>query len=467
MNEMKIPKRILGGLLNSIGSGVVPRKGLEYIAIGRDEEIKALAEDLEFVEYGGSRYRFIIGRFGSGKSFLLQLLRNHCLERNFITADADLAGDIRLTGTKGQGVALYRQLMINLASKASPDGNALVGLISKWLMQIQTKIISEKGLDPSSGEYKNAVTAEIFTVVSSLENLVCGYDFANVINRYFRAYQDGDEVTKSNAIRWIRGEYNTKTEAKADLKVGSIVDDANWYDFLKLIAAFVRRLGYGGLIVFIDECIELYKITNRVSRELNYEKILTMFNDTLQSKAEGLCFIMGGTPQFLEDPRRGLYSYEALKSRLTDSKFAGNYKNFMSPVIRLERLTDDEIFALCLRLASLHSSYYEYSNIPSDSEIFAFLKAYLSRVGAGKMVTPREIIRDFTSALNILYQNPESNFIELVKLTDTEKSVKEAQSASKDEDTSYADSESNSEVNPSGDSVNIPPSSISLNDIEF
>ena len=415
-NETKIPKRVLGTLLNSVGSGVVPRFGLEYIAIGRKEEIGAFTNDLEFISEGGSAFRFIIGRYGSGKSFLLQLIRNHCLERGFVTADADLSPERRLSGTNRQGLAVYRELATNLAVRSSPDGGALLPIVSRWLSGLQAKLVAEKKLEPSSKELEIEMSAEIMKVGSELSALVGGFDFAAVVLKYYAAYKNGDEATKSYALKWLRGEYNTKTEAKNELSVGTIIDDLNWYDFIKLLAVFVRRIGYRGLVIFIDECVNLYKITNKISRENNYEKILSMFNDTLQGKAEGLGIFLGGTPQFLEDNRRGLYSYEALKSRLAEGKFVSTkYKNLMGPIIRLERLSDDEIFALALRICLLHQNYHEYEKKLGETEILEFLKVYMSRVGAGSYITPREIIRDLLAVLDILCQNPGANFSEILK----------------------------------------------------
>jgi len=447
-NETKIPKRILGTLLNSVGSGVVPRFGLEYIAIGRKDEINAFTTDLNFISEGGSSFRFIIGRYGSGKSFLLQLIRNHCLERGFVTADADLSPERRLSGTNKQGLAVYKELVSNLAVRSSPDGNALVQIISRWLSALQTKIVSEKKLELGSKDLEIEMSAEILKISNALENLVCGFDFAAVVLKYYIAYKNGDETTKSSAIKWLRGEYSTKTEARNDLAVNTIIDDLNWYDFIKLLAVFVRRIGYKGLVVFIDECVNLYKITNRISRENNYEKILSMFNDTLQGKAEGLGIFLGGTPQFLEDNRRGLYSYEALKSRLTEGKFVSSkYKNLMGPIIRLERLSDDEIFALALRIYSLHQTYYDYEKKLNENNILEFLKVYMSRIGAGSYITPREIIRDFLAVLDILFQNPEAAFNEILKKEEKNfiKSSERSFSAAQNEDSVIENGENQEE----------------------
>ena len=415
MNIQKVPKRVLTSLLSSVSAGVVPRSGAPYIAIGREDEIAALLSDLELVNDGGGSMRFLIGRYGSGKSFLIQLLRGYSLERDFITADADLTPERRLYGTGGSGVATYRELMKNMASKSSPDGGALPKLIARWISGFQTELAAQ-GLTPDSPRFISALNAKIFSELHEIEDLVGGFDFAKVVSEYYSAYCEGNEEKKSACVRWLRGEFSTKTEARSQLgfSVSVIIDDDNWYDFLKLWAALVRRMGYRGLVVFIDECVNLYKITHRVSRENNYEKILSMFNDTLQGRAPGLEIIFGGTPQFLEDTRRGLFGYEALKSRLCDSRFSTEgYKNLIGPVIRLRRLTDDELFALIVRVTRLHGQNYGWEPRMSQEEMIEFLKICLSRAGADAMITPREMLRDYMTVLNILLQNDKVSFADI------------------------------------------------------
>ena len=413
--QIAIPKRILGILLNSLGSGVVPRTGLEYIAIGRTDEIEAVMRDLDFISDGGAVCRFIIGRYGSGKSFLLQLIRAHCLERGYAAADVDLSPERRLSGTKGQGKAVYKTLASGLSTKSAPDGNALPAIVSKWLGMISARFMSEQGLTMQSPELDSLVSAEIMRVCSSLEAMVFGFDFGLVLNKLFCASKNGDEELKNKSLRWLRGEYATRTEARAELGVSAIIDDSNWYEFIKLFAVFVRKIGYKGLVIFIDECVNLYKISNRISRENNYEKLLSMFNDTIQGKAEGLGIYLGGTPQFLEDTRRGLYSYEALRSRLSSGFTNPAYRSYMGPVIKLERLSDNEIFALALRIASLHKLCYAYDSAVTDDEIMIFLNLRTSKAGALSLITPREIIRDLLGTLDILFQNPGAVFSDIIK----------------------------------------------------
>lgn len=416
MNHTKIPKRVLSGLLASISAGVVPRMGAPYIAIGRNDEIEALLGDLEAVNDGGGSMRFIIGKYGSGKSFLIQLVRGFALEKGFITADADLSPERRICGAKGTGIATYRELIRNLASKSSPDGGAMPQIIARWLSDLQSETAGE-GLDIGSDAFTKSLTEKIYRVARSLEAQIGGFDFASVITAYYKAYLAGDEEKKSACLRWLRGEYSTKTEARnaVGVPLSGIIDDENWYEYIKLLAVFFRHIGYRGFVVFIDECVNLYKITNRISRENNYEKLLSMFNDTLQGKAEGLALIFGGTPQFLEDTRRGLFSYEALRSRLSDGQFQkAGYKNLIGPVIRLRRLSDDELFALIARITNLHAQNYNWTPRVTDEDMAAFLKICLERAGADTLITPREIIRDYMTVLNILFQNPETTFSDVV-----------------------------------------------------
>jgi hypothetical protein len=408
--ENRVPKRILDLLINALAAGVVPRIGAPYVAIGRSEETEALLSDLKSVSDGGSALRFLVGRYGSGKSFLLQLIRGYAIENGFVTADADLSPERRLCGSNGVGIATYRELIKNMSCKTSPEGGAMQVLISKWLSEKQTELAAS-GLESGSESFNAAMRREIFSVTEKLEDKVGGFDFATVLNKYYVATVSGDDALRSAAVRWLRGEYVTRTEARRDLSVQGIISDDNWYDYLKLLAAFVKEIGYNGLMVYIDECVNLYKIANRISRENNYEKILSIFNDTLQGKAPYLGFVFVGTPQFLEDTRRGLFSYDALRSRLSDGILTGGeFKNLAGPVIRLVRLTDSELFALITRINKLYSERYNYEIPLTGEEMRVFLSASLSKAGADTMITPREIIRGYISLLHILRQNPEATF---------------------------------------------------------
>lgn len=419
--EKVIPKRILTSVLSSVAAGVVPRNGAAYTAIGRDDEIYAILEDLENVKEGGSGMRFIIGRYGSGKSFLIQLIRNYATERGFVCADADLTPERRLYGTNGSGVATYRELMKNMSSKMSPEGGAMPKIVAKWISDAKVSLISS-GIAPDTQAFDAALNAKIFEDLADVEYMVGGFDFAQVVKLYYKAYCSGDEEKVTAAIRWLRGEFSTKTEARMALgfNVSVIISDDNWYDFIKLWGSLVRKIGYSGFVVFIDECVNLYKIAHRVSRENNYEKILSMFNDTLSGSASGIEIIMGGTPQFLEDTRRGLFSYEALRSRLCDSRFNKmEYKNLLGPVIRLKRLSDEELYALISRITELYCMQYGKEGIITDEQKLKFLNVCIAKQVGNSMITPREILRDYLTVLNILNQNPNVSFDDVIEDTVT------------------------------------------------
>ena len=417
-NEVKVPKRILNTLITSLSAGVVPRIGAPYIAIGREEELGSLLDNLDDVADGGAACRFLIGRYGSGKSFLIQLIRGRALERGFICADADLSPERRLSGGNGAGLATYKELMINMATKASPDGGALATILSRHYAKLQFELADE-GVLPDSPLFESALKRKVILMLEELEGDVCGFDFARVLGEYYTAMMSDNAERKSACLRWLRGEFANKTEAASALgfRVSTVIDDDNWYGFIKLFASLSVKLGYLGFIVFIDECVNLYKIPNRISREANYEKLLAIFNDTLQGKAKNLGVIFGGTPQFLEDTRRGLFSYDALKSRLADSKYAEalGYQNLSSPVIRLRTLSAIELLALVKRLTNLYAMRDGSEPLVSDSEIEEFVAMARSRAGADEMLTPREIIRDYLSFLNVLRDNKNAKFRDLMK----------------------------------------------------
>lgn len=426
----RVPKRVAAVIINSLKGGVVPRIGLPYITVGREAEIRALLTDLSLIADGGASFRFLVGRYGSGKSFLLQTIRTHAMGEGFVVADADLSPERRLQGGQGQGLATYRELMRNLSTKTRPEGGALMLILDRWISNLQMQVAGELGTGAAGGTtatggtpvsngtadtggtpndpaLNQAVEARIREQVASLEEMVHGFDFARLLTLYYRAAVDGNDELKGNVARWFRGEYRTKTEARQELGVSIIIGDDDWYDYVKLFAQFLKGAGYQGMLVLIDELVNLYKIPNSVTRQYNYEKILTMYNDTLQGKAHHLGIIMGGTPQSIEDRRRGVFSYEALRSRLTQGRFAAEgMRDMLAPIIHLHPLTYEELLVLIEKLQQIHAGYFGYEARLNESDLVQFLQIEFGRVGADTHLTPREVIRDFIELLDIAYQNP-------------------------------------------------------------
>jgi hypothetical protein len=414
----KIPRRILTAVMNSVAAGVTPRTGIEHLAVGRKEEINAIATDLDNVGEAGAAFRIISGPFGSGKSFLLQLARNYALERNYVVMDADLSPERRLTGTQGQGLATYRELTKNMATKTRPDGGALATILEKWISGIQADVIKEQGLTATDPAFAPATEKKIVDTVNSMEGLVHGFDFSQVVATYWRGYMEQDDSKRTAALRWLRGEYATKTEAREALgsAVRVMIDDDAWYDYIKLLAQFVTEIGYKGLIVIIDEGVNLYKITHTQARLANYEKLLTILNDCLQGKAQHLGIFVGATPQMVEDTRRGLFSYDALRTRLQESRFAAGagLRDVSGTIIKLDPLSFEEVYVLLQRLRHLHALFHGYAERVTDAELKGFMEETLNRLGADRFATPREIIRDFVAVLNLIQQNPTVSFDSLV-----------------------------------------------------
>ncbi|AEB06713.1 biotin carboxylase [Coriobacterium glomerans PW2] len=425
----RVPKRVAAVIINSLKGGVVPRIGLPYITVGREVEIRALLCDLDLIAEGGASFRFLVGRYGCGKSFLLQTIRTHAMGRDFVVADADLSPDRRLQGGQGQGLATYRELMRNLSTKTRPEGGALPLILDRWISSVEAEVASEE--DAHSGALTPAATAagkvpdaddprfaaiverRIRERIAMLSDMVHGFDFTQLLIKYYRAHASGETEIGSLVIKWLRGEYRTRTEARDELGVTAIISEDNWYDYIKLFAQFMVGAGYRGMLVLIDELVNLHKIPNAVTRQYNYEKILTMYNDTLQGKARHLGIIMGGTPQTVEDRRRGVFSYEALRSRLAQGRFAReDAADMLAPIVRLHQLTYEELLVLVEKLAGIHAGYFGYPTRLDERDLAEFLKIEFARMGAETHLTPREVIRDFIELLDILYQNPQLDLSE-------------------------------------------------------
>lgn len=402
-----IRPRERSAIIQSLRAGVTPRIGLEHIQVGRVNEVKALIEDLDRICEGGSAFRLIIGDFGAGKSFFLQLIRYIALEKGMVAVNADLSPDRRLQASNGQARNLYQELTRNIATRAHPEGNAMIPIIEKFIT-VQRSEAEKQGKD---------VEVLIKEKLSSLSELVGGYDFAKVIAAYWRGYNEDNEELKAAAVRYLRGEYSTRTEARNDLDVRTIIDDSSVYDHLKLLARFVVQAGYKGLLVNLDEMVNLYKISNQRSRSSNYEQILRILNDCLQGSAEYLGFLLGGTPEFLIDPRKGLYSYEALHSRLAENSFAqiANVVDYSSPVLMLENLHPEELYVLLCNIRNVFAGGDKEKYLLPDEALSAFLQHCSNRIGDAYFRTPRNTIKAFTDLLAILAQNPELKWQTLIE----------------------------------------------------
>lgn len=388
-------------VIQSLRAGVVPRTGQHLIQVGRTREIETLVGDIERIADGGSGFRTVIGEYGAGKTFFLNLVRAVALEKKLVVASADLNPDRRLHASGGQARSLYAELMRNISTRTKPDGGALSGIVEKFIATAQTEAKA------SGGSTESVIRQKL----EQLTELVNGYDFADVIAAYCRGVEDGNEQLKSDAVRWLRGEFTTKTDAKQALGVRTIVDDAAVYDQLKLMARFVRLAGFSGLLVSLDELVNLYKLANTQARNANYEQILRILNDSLQGTAVGLGFVLGGTPEFLLDTRRGLYSYPALQSRLSQNTFAaGGLVDYSGPVVRLSSLTPEDFYVLLQKVRFVFSGGDDSKQLLPDNGIFSFMEHCSKRIGDTYFRTPRTTIISFVNLLAVLEQNPETQW---------------------------------------------------------
>ena len=404
--EKRIRSKERDAIIQSLKSGVTPKIGIQHIQVGRVNEMKALYRDIERITGGGAAFRLIIGDYGSGKTFFLSVVRSIALEKKLVTVNADLSPDRRVHASSGQARNLYSELMKNMATRNKPDGNALASVVERFVTSAR-KDADEKGTE---------VSAVIHEKLESLTDLVGGYDFAKVIDAYWQGHEQDNDEQKSNAIRWLRAEYSTKTDARRDLNVRSIISDSSFYDALKLLSLFVRQAGYDGLLVNLDEMVNLYKLSSTQARTSNYEQILRILNDCLQGSASHIGFLFGGTPEFLLDPRRGLYSYEALQSRLAENSFAqrAGVIDYSSPALHLASLTPEELYILLKNLRHVFAGGDTSKYLVPDDALKAFLHHCSQTIGDAYFRTPRNTIKAFLDMLAVLDQNPDRQWSELV-----------------------------------------------------
>lgn len=407
----RIRPRDRDAVLQALGAGVVPRRGQHLIQVGRERELAAMMDDLERLKDGGSAVRFLIGPYGSGKTFFAQLIRAVALKQGFVSVHADLTPDRRLYSTSGHGRALFAELTRNMATRSQPDGGALESIVERFVSHAQQEADS----------VGDTVDAVIRARLAGFTELVGGYDLASVIRCYWRGHVEDDSGLRQAALRWLRGEYATRTDAKRDLDVRRIIDDSNIYDSLKLLARFVRSAGYVGLIVVLDEMVNLFKLTHTQARRSNYERVLSIVNDGLQGSSESMGVIMVGTPEFLTDTGRGLYSYDALKTRLAENRFARNgLQDLSGPVIRLSNLEPEELYVLLQRIRHVQASGREDAYLVPDAALKAFMEHCHQQIGASFFQTPRHTIKAFVHLLAVLEQNPEADWRELLGGVDIE-----------------------------------------------
>ena len=405
----KIRTRERDTIVQALAAGVVPRIGLQHIQVGRAAELNALVRDIDRIADDGSAVRFIIGEYGAGKTFFSNLVRLIALEKKLVTAHADLAPDRRLHATGGQARTLYAEAVKNLSTRTNPDGGALQNILERFVTEcVRQGEAQQKPIEKVIDER-----------LAALQDLVGGYDFATVVKAYWRGSETGDDVLKAGALRWLRGEFSTKTEARQAVGVRTIIDDASIYDGLKLLSEFVRLAGYGGLLIVFDEMVNLYKLQSAQARKQNYEQILRMLNDVLQGNVGGIGFLFGGTPEFLMDPRRGLYSYEALQSRLSENTFAvDGLVDMTGPIMRLQSLTPEELYVLLQNLRHVYSGGNEEAYLVPDEALEAFMEHCSEHVGEAYFRTPRNTIKAFVHMLAVLEQNPQTEWRALLGATE-------------------------------------------------
>lgn len=394
-------------IIQSLKTGVVPRLGLQHIQVGRSEELKSFINDIATISEGGTSFRFVIGEYGSGKTFFLSLVRSIALQKGLVTMNADLSPTKRLHGTDGHARVLLSELISSISTRTKQDGNALPNILEKFISKARTE---------AENSHREVATI-IYKQLIDLNEYPGGYTFAQVVNKYWTAYESGDDALKDCVLRWLKAEYTTKTDCLRDLGVREFINDASFFNTLKLYSILVQKAGYGGLMICLDEMVNLYKISNSVSRKANYEEILNILNNTLQGTLSHIGFIMSGTPEFLTDGNRGLYSYEALKSRLAENSFSKSLglTDYNSTVLRLANLTKEELYLLLMNLRNVFAGGDTSKYLVPNDALLAYLNHCANKIGDSYYRTPRNTIKGFLDLLSMLEQYPSLKWSDMIE----------------------------------------------------
>ncbi|CAN5683169.1 ATP-binding protein [soil metagenome] len=417
MPEIQLKPKEAASIINALAGGVVPHAGLQHITVGRSYETKAIVESLNNVSSGNSEVRFWIGNFGSGKSFMLQLIEALAIKTNFVVSTIDFTPETRLYSNDGKAQAVYSKIVNNLRTQTDQDGDALPTILDQWIERIMSQVVAERQVDfdaLSKPENQALVRNKIIETTRSFSS-VGGFEFGQAVAKYYEGYANSNPELQRVSLRWLKGEYTAKTDALRDLGIREIINDKNYYDMLKNLCKLFVSLEYRGFVINMDEAINLYKIAQRQPREKNYEKILSIYNDCLQGGADNIFINFGGTKQFLEDEQRGLFSYQALKSRLSGSRFeTGEMRDLSQPVIFLKPLIQEEIFTLLSKLKTIFEQHHNITINCTEKHIVRFMEGHLNRPGASELLTPREVIRDFLQLLSLQRQNPDTTIDRLL-----------------------------------------------------
>lgn len=402
-------------IIQSLRSGVVPRLGLQHIQVGRSDELKSFISNITTIANGGTSFRLVIGEYGSGKTFFLSLVRSIALQQGLVTMNADLSPTKRLHGTDGQVRLLLSELIASLSTRTKQDGNALQNILEKFIAMARTE----------AEQHQRNVRSVIHEQLSELNEFPGGYAFAQVIKKYWEAYEEGNNILKDCTLRWLKAEYTTKTDSLRDVGVREFIDDSSLFNTLRLYSILIQKAGYKGLLICMDEMVNLYKISNSISRKANYEEILNILNNTLQGTLTNIGFIMSGTPEFLTDGNRGLYSYEALKSRLAENSFSKKLGlvDYNSTVLRLSNLTKEELYLLLKNLRNVFAGGDESKYLVPDEALLAYLNHCANKIGDSYFRTPRNTIKGFLDLLSMLEQYPDLQWSDMIEKVEIVKDI--------------------------------------------
>jgi hypothetical protein len=329
-------------IINALKTGVIPDADLDLLCVGRESIVKEFKRCLELVEHGGSCTKFISGEYGSGKSFLLGKAGQLAIRHNFAISRVQIGKSMHLNNPD----IFYYGIMHNIASGTIHNGeNGFEELFSQWLDKLRN--------NPSKAQ----ASKEISETITELNNY--NSSFARAFLTYIKARVVLDEQLAAAAASWIKGEKNIPAALKARIDVKGDIEKSTSMDSLKAFMHLLRHIGYSGLVILVDELELIMGLRSDIRRGC-YENLRYIVDSCGNGDFGNCLFVFAGTDALFSDEEKGLKSYHALYQRLgePDSKSSMPARDMRRPLLRLEKLTNDELMILSERIIDIHKTAY-------------------------------------------------------------------------------------------------------------
>lgn len=388
---------ILREIIDSLRNGTVPAEGTENIAVGIDEELTEIQDQIERTREDKSAFKFIIGDYGSGKTFFSTSVREMAYDKKFVVSSVVISQETPLHKFE----ELYRKIMEGMRTSENKKIPAFNFILEEWLLNIEDKVIEIEGLDPYEDSKKfqiemNKRINEELMIVGSI-----AASFANAIRAFYKAKYEGDTVLAQGAVAWLKGD-NVRAELKSKLGVIGTITRENSFEFFRALLQMIKTAGYEGLMIILDEVETVQKLVRKDMRSAAYENLRFFIDESDRNSFPSCFFLYTGTTDLMES-EKGFKSLEPLYQRIKVEREKGDkFKNLRQPVMFLDGLNRDRLYEVACRVRNIHGQVYSW--MPNDKLTDDFIKRLINDMtlgfGGEINIGPRGFLRTLIDILD-------------------------------------------------------------------